>query len=81
MAQDFFAAFGQDGVGTVGTPTTINTSDLAGILMIAVQTLEKRTAMLQERAAENAELQARVKELERAIEKMVSGSASTGGSR
>ncbi|MBI4587523.1 MAG: hypothetical protein HY725_01675 [Candidatus Rokubacteria bacterium] len=34
MAQDFFAAFGHDGVGTVGTPTTINSGDKAGILMI-----------------------------------------------
>ena len=44
MAQDFFAAFGRDGVGTIGTPTTINSGDMAGILMIAVQGLEKRTA-------------------------------------
>ena len=73
MAQDFFAAFGQDGVGTIGTPTTINTSDLAGILMIAVQTLGRRTK-------ENAELKVRVEELERAIQKMHPGPAS-GGSR
>src|SRR5262249_54086004 len=44
MAQDFFAAFGYDGVGQIGTETTINSGDLAGILMIAVQALEKRTA-------------------------------------
>src|SRR5262245_56922321 len=37
MAQDFFAAFGNDGIGQVGTETTINSGDLAGILMIAVQ--------------------------------------------
>ena len=73
MAQNFFAAFGQDGVGTIGTPTTINTSDLAGILMIAVQTLGRRTK-------ENAELKVRVEELERAIQKMHPGPAS-GGSR
>ncbi len=63
MAQDFFAAFGHDGVGTIATPTTINTTDLAGILMIAIQTLERRTA-------ENTELKTRVEELERAIQKM-----------
>ena len=56
MAQDFYAAYGEDGVGTVGTMTTINTSDLAGALMIAVQTLERRTATLEDLAAENAEL-------------------------
>jgi len=42
MAQDFFAAFGRDAVGTIGTPTTITSGDLDGILMIAVQALEKR---------------------------------------
>ena len=26
-AQEFFAAFGQDEVGTIGTPTTINSGD------------------------------------------------------
>jgi hypothetical protein len=48
VAQEFFAAFGHDGVGTIGTDTTINSGDMEGIL-IAVQALEKRTA-------ENAEL-------------------------
>ena len=62
MAQDFYAAFGNDGVGTIGTPTTINTGDMAGILMLAVQALEKRTTDLQ---AENAELKARLDRLER----------------
>ena len=51
MAQDFFAAFGQDGVGQIGTETTINSGDLAGILMIAVQALEKRTAELKQKEA------------------------------
>ena len=62
MAQDFYAAFGNDGVGTIGTPTTINSGDMAGILMLAVQALEKRTTDLQ---AENAELKARLDRLER----------------
>ncbi|MFC1568943.1 tail fiber domain-containing protein [bacterium] len=44
MAQDFFAAFGHDGFGTVGNDTTICSSDLQGINMIAIQALEKRTA-------------------------------------
>jgi hypothetical protein len=60
MAQDFFAAFGHDEVGTIGTSTTINSGDLAGILMVAVQALEKRTA-------ENAELKARLDALEQLI--------------
>lgn len=57
MAQDFFAAFGNDGIGTIGTPTTIGTSDMAGILMIAVQALEKQ----------NRDLRARLERLERMI--------------
>jgi hypothetical protein len=62
MAQEFFAAFGQDAVGTIGTPTTINSGDLEGILMVAVQALEKRTA-------ENADLRGRIE----ALEKLVKG--------
>ena len=63
MAQDFFAAFGQDGVGQIGTETTINSGDLAGILMIAVQALEKRTTELKQKEAQIAELQSEVKDL------------------
>jgi hypothetical protein len=62
VAQEFFAAFGQDAVGTIGTPTTINSGDLEGILMVAVQALEKRTA-------ETADLRARIE----ALEKLVKG--------
>jgi hypothetical protein len=54
MAQDFYAAFGNDGVGKIGTETTLNSGDVAGILMIAVQTLGN----------ENADLKARVEHLE-----------------
>lgn len=42
MAQEFFAAFGNDGIGTIGTPTTINSGDMAGVLMIAVQALAQK---------------------------------------
>ena len=59
MAQDFFAAFGHDGVGQIGTETTINSGDLAGILMIAVQALEKRTAELKQKEAQIAVLESR----------------------
>ena len=64
MAQDFFAAFGHDGVGQIGTETTINSGDLAGILMIAVQALEKRTAELKQKEAQIAALAARLEALE-----------------
>jgi Chaperone of endosialidase len=63
MAQDFFAAFGHDGVGQIGSETTINSGDMAGILMIAVQALEKRTAELKQKEAQLAVLQSQVKEL------------------
>ena len=64
MAQDFFAAFGHDGVGQIGTETTINSGDMAGILMIAVQALEKRTAELKQKEAQIAALAARLEALE-----------------
>jgi hypothetical protein len=63
MAQDFFAAFGHDGVGQIGSETTINSGDLAGILMIAVQALEKRTAELRQKEAQLAVLESKVEEL------------------
>ena len=62
MAQDFFAAFGNDGIGKIGTDTTINSGDMAGVLMIAVQTLEKQN---REMKAENSELKARLERLEK----------------
>jgi hypothetical protein len=63
MAQDFFAAFGHDGVGQIGSETTINSGDLAGILMIAVQALEKRTAELKQKEAQIVVLESKVEEL------------------
>ena len=63
MAQDFFAAFGHDGLGQIGSETTINSGDLAGILMIAVQALEKRTAELKQKEAQVAVLASKVEEL------------------
>ena len=64
MAQDFFAAFGHDGVGTIGTPTTITSTDMAGILMIAAQALEQRSAQQRQ---EIDTLKARVEALERLL--------------
>ena len=64
MAQDFFSAFGHDGVGQIGTETTINSGDLAGILMIAVQALEKRTAELKHTKAQLTAMAERLEALE-----------------
>src|SRR6266852_5097611 len=65
-AQDFFAAFGNDGVGTIGTPNTITSTDIEGILMVAVQALERRTE-------ENDALKARLEALERMVGVEVAG--------
>jgi hypothetical protein len=46
MAQDFYAAFGTDSVGTIGTPTTINSGDMAGIMMSAIKELANKNAAL-----------------------------------
>jgi hypothetical protein len=46
MAQDFYAAFGNDGVGTVGNDTTINQADMAGVTFAAVQALVKKVEEL-----------------------------------
>ena len=51
MAQDFYAAFGLDGVGA---DTTINTGDIDGVNMAAIQALEARTASLRREADEQA---------------------------
>ncbi len=76
VAQDFFAAFGDDRIGTIGTPTTIASTDMEGVPMIAAQALEKRTKEQEKRRAtqakemdalraENTELKARLAALER----------------
>ena len=78
MAQDFFAAFGHDSLGTIGTDTTITSTDIDGILMTAAQALERRAVKHENRIgkqerqvaalrAENAELKARLEALERKI--------------
>jgi hypothetical protein len=63
MAQDFFAAFGHDGVGQIGSETTINSGDMAGILMVAVQALERRTAELKQKETQIAVLESKVEQL------------------
>jgi hypothetical protein len=79
VAQDFFAAFGRDEVGTIGTPTTINSGDMDGILLSAVQALEKRTLGQREETQtlreeylrlreENARLNARLEQIERVLQ-------------
>ncbi|MFO7862751.1 MAG: tail fiber domain-containing protein, partial [Salinivirgaceae bacterium] len=61
MAQDFYAAFGNDGVGTVGCDTLLLTADFMGVNFIAIQALEKRTRELKET---QAQLQAKIDEID-----------------
>jgi hypothetical protein len=64
MAPEFFAAFGHDGIGIIGTPT-INSGDMAAIMMVAIQALEKRTAELKNKKAGIRELREKIAQLNR----------------
>lgn len=59
MAEDFYAAFGHDGIGTIGDSESINQADFDGINLIAIQALAK----------ENQELKARIEALEKQLQK------------
>jgi hypothetical protein len=67
MAQDFFAAFGNDGVGTIGTDTTITSTDFDGINFAAIQALVERTEQLRRK---DGELEAKTRELEALLERL-----------
>jgi hypothetical protein len=71
MAQDFYAAFGHDALGSSGSETTLNTGDVAGILMSAVQSLANENAALKEQLAErdarDRERDARIARLEKML--------------
>lgn len=53
MAQDFFAAFGHDELGTIGEDKSINQADFDGVNLIAIQALIKEVEALK---AENKSL-------------------------
>jgi predicted RNase H-like nuclease (RuvC/YqgF family) len=67
MAQDFHKAFGLDGAAN---DTTINTVDIDGVNMVAIQALEARTAKLKE---ENRELKDKLLALEERLMRLESG--------
>ena len=69
MAQDFFAAFGHDGIGTIGCDTLLSSSDFDGINFIAIQALEKRTSELK---SENEQLKTEVALLKSKMERFES---------
>ena len=71
MAQDFYAAFGKDGLGKIGNDTLVNPIDLLGVAYSAIKALEKRTAEISEMKRgnealkmDNEELKARLAKLE-----------------
>ena len=76
MAQEWFAAFGRDDIGTIGNDTTLASADVDGVLCIAVQALEKRTAaQMDELTSVNEEvkvLQGQLQEKDREIAQLKS---------
>ena len=48
MAQEIFAAFGKDTYGTIGNDTTLNATNMDGLLFIFSQALMQRTQKLKE---------------------------------
>ncbi len=65
MAQEFFAAFGHDSIGTIGTDTTITTADIDGVMMIAIKALIKENEELKEG---NVSMARRLEKLEAILE-------------
>ncbi len=81
VAQEFFAAFGRDSIGTCGDSVSINSGDEVGVLMIAVQTMEKERERMQEEkellsgqvesiSADNQKLRAELDELKNKLDKL-----------
>ncbi len=64
MAQDFYNAFGNDGIGNIGCDTLIATADFLGVSFIAVQALEKRTTELKQAQQELAKQVEKISQLE-----------------
>jgi hypothetical protein len=70
-AQDFYAAFKLD-----RSDTTITTTDIDGVALVAIKALERRTAELRERTARVASLEARVNDLERRLAQLLDAAMS-----
>jgi hypothetical protein len=68
MAQDFYAAFGNDDLGEIGCDTMINQQDFLGVNLIAIQALEKRTTQL---SNENAMLLRRIELQDEQIKRLL----------
>jgi hypothetical protein len=64
MAQDFYASFGRDALGKIGSDTLVNPIDLLGVAYSAIKALEKRTDEIEVLKNENEQLKARLEKLE-----------------
>ncbi len=71
MAQDFFAAFGKDKLGSIGCDTLINQADFDGVNLVAIQALEKRTATLIKDKEELAEMNEQLKSKDADLQKQI----------
>lgn len=71
MAQDFFARFGQDGLGVIGCDTLINSHDFTAVTLSGVQALaienEQLKAEIAELKREQSQTSARLEALERLV--------------
>ena len=67
MAQEWFSAFGHDGIGTIGNDTTLASADVDGILCIAIQALEKRTRQLRASQLKVVDLEQRLEAMEKKV--------------
>ena len=61
MAQDFYAAFGKDELGTIGEDKSINQADFDGVNPIAIKALIEEVNQLK---AENSKLRSKASTLE-----------------
>lgn len=57
MAQEFFEAFGKDGIGYISSDTAIASQDIEGVNMTAIQALVKRTDELRAEQKKSAAIQ------------------------
>jgi hypothetical protein len=74
MAQEIFRYFGKDGLGVIGSDTTLASADIDGIMMICLQALEKRTDELTKQNVEyqkqNEVMKEKITQLEKGFEEM-----------
>jgi len=66
MAQEMFANFGSDDIGNIGNDTTIATTDIDGVIMIAIQALVKEKEQQQTQITQlKRELEATLTEMKK----------------